>query len=281
MNQYDWPPVLDGTFLRDHGANQIAQGKFARVPILIGTNSDEASGLASAVGKVNTDDDFRRVIRGTISPTAAENLNKSTDAILDEALYVYPDVQRLGVPSLTTWPHVLRPGDAYAQEVGLQFRRRNAFVGDLLFGYLRRRANLAWSRYGVSSFAYRFDVTVNGVAAMLGAIHFQEAAFVFHNVHGNGYDINPFGDNATQYNHKARALADTMCAQWINFIADLDPNDHAPAAKTVWPVFTPQDGGGVGRSLVYGLDGPSVEWDDVRAEGMNWFMENDLGLVGN
>ncbi|KAG5926473.1 hypothetical protein E4U42_003272 [Claviceps africana] len=281
MYPYGWPPVLDGTFLLDHGANQIAQGKFARVPILVGTNSDEGSAFGSRLGVVNTDDDFRRAVISSISPTAPQNLNKSLDEILDEALHLYPNIQPLGVPSLATWPHVLQSGDDFAKEFGLQFRRRNAFIGDMLFLYFRRRANLAWSRYGIPSFAYCFDVTVNGMPPMLGATHFQEVAFVFHNIDGVGYEANPFGGNAPDYSAKARALADTMCAQWINFIVDLDPNGDAPAANAAWPVFALQDGDGVGTNLVFGLDGPSVERDDVRAAGVNWFIENDLGLVGN
>ncbi|KAG6206308.1 hypothetical protein E4U34_008274 [Claviceps purpurea] len=182
-------------------------------------------------------------------------------------------------------PHLLQAGDEYTQEVGLQRRRVNAFIGDMFFGYLRRRANLAWSRHGIPSFAYRFDVCPHGVPDTLGASHFQEVAFVLHNLNGEGYETNPFGGNDTQYTKKARALATTMCAQLINFIVHQDPSgpygsENEPA-NTTWPVFNPQDGGGSGRGMVLRLDGPSVELDDVRAAAFNWFIENDLGLLGN
>ncbi|KAG6081380.1 hypothetical protein E4U15_002921 [Claviceps sp. LM218 group G6] len=280
-----WPPVLDGTFLTDYGANQMANGQFAKVPILVGSNSDEGSFFGPMGGVANTDDDFRRTVQQVLSPTASGNINKSIHAILDDVLHLYPNVQSVGNPSLETMPHLLQAGDEYTQQVGLQRRRVNAFIGDMLFGYLRRRANLAWSRHGIPSFAYRFDVRPYGVSDTLGATHFQEVAFVFHNLDGVGYETNPFGGNDTQYTKKARALATTMCAQLINFIVHQDPNgprgsENAPE-NTNWPVFNSQDGGGSGRGMVLGLDGLSVEWDDVRAAAFNWFIENDLGLFGN
>ncbi|KAG6221519.1 hypothetical protein E4U26_005903 [Claviceps purpurea] len=280
-----WPPVLDGTFLTDYGAKQIANGRFAKVPILVGSNSDEGSFFGPMSGVVNTDDDFRRAVQQVLSPAASGNINKSIHAILDEVLYLYPNIQSVGNPSLQTMPHLLQAGDEYTQEVGLQRRRVNAFIGDMFFGYLRRRANLAWSRHGIPSFAYRFDVCPHGVPDTLGASHFQEVAFVLHNLNGEGYETNPFGGNDTQYTKKARALATTMCAQLINFIVHQDPSgpygsENEPA-NTTWPVFNPQDGGGSGRGMVLRLDGPSVELDDVRAAAFNWFIENDLGLLGN
>ncbi|KAG6008130.1 hypothetical protein E4U43_000213 [Claviceps pusilla] len=168
--QQSWVPVLDGTILPDFSANMMSQGKFARVPLLVGTNSDEGAGMGPFAGAVNTDDDFRRAIQRFISPTAAENLHRAITAILGEALYLYPDIQNLGIPSLKTWPHVVRARDEYAKQGGQQLRR---------------------------------------------------------------------------------------------------------------PVFAAQDGRGAGRGLVFALEGPRVAWDDWRTEGINWFMENDLGLVGS
>ncbi|KAG6098773.1 hypothetical protein E4U30_007550 [Claviceps sp. LM220 group G6] len=278
----NWVPVLDGNFLNNHSAKQIASGQFAKVPILVGSNSDEGAMFG---GVANTDDDFRGIVQQVFSPNASDNVNKSIHQIVNEVAYLYPNIQSLGIPSLQTMPHVLQAGDKYTQQVGLQRRRVNAFVGDVLFGYLRRRANLAWSRHGIPSFAYRFDVRPYGVPDTLGATHFQEVAFVFHNLDGVGYETNPFGGNDTQYTKKARALATTMCAQWVNFIVHQDPNgprgsENAPE-NTSWPVFNSQDGGGSGRGMLLRLDGPSVEWDDVRAAAFNWFIENDLGLFGN
>lgn len=130
-----WPPVLDGDFLTDYSANQISKGKFARVPILIGANSDEGTAFGSGKGPngspLNSDKDLRLAIQSFISPKAAENTGKPVDDILDEALSLYPNIQSVGVPSLQTWPHVLQQNDNFTQELGLQYRRGNAFFGDV------------------------------------------------------------------------------------------------------------------------------------------------------
>lgn len=70
-----------------------------------------------------------------------------------------------------------------------------------------------------------------------------------------------------------------MSSMWINFIVDQTPNsrDHHES----WPLFNSMDGGGAGRGIVFGVDNMSVELDDWRAEGINWLIENDLGLIGN
>ncbi|KAG6004398.1 hypothetical protein E4U21_001118 [Claviceps maximensis] len=283
--EHNWPPVLDGTFLNDYGARQIEKGEFARVPILVGSNTDEGAAIGPQAGVINTDDDFRKAIQNMISPAAADNLNKPLDEILDEALQLYPNDQSLGIPSLKTWPVMVQSDDEFAKMDGVQFRRRNAFLGDMYFGYQRRRANLAWSKFGIPSYTYRFDVTPNGIPAKWGATHFQEVSFVLHNIHGVGYVPDPFGGNDTEYTQKAVALSQTMCEYWINFMVDLDPNgcdgEQTPG-KTVWPEFASQcRDDGVGRGLVFELDGPSAAWDDVRVDGFAWFMENDLGLLGN
>lgn len=43
-----------------------------------------------------------------------------------------------------------------------------------MFQFLRRRANINWSKHDVPSYAYRFDVTVNGDPPYIGATHFVE-----------------------------------------------------------------------------------------------------------
>lgn len=126
-----WPPVLDGDFLTDYSANQISKGKFARVPILIGANSDEGTAFGPGKGPFNTDHDLRQAIQSFISPNAAENTGKPIEDILDQALYLYPNIQSVGIPSLKTWPHVLQRNENSTQQLGLQYRRGNAFFGDV------------------------------------------------------------------------------------------------------------------------------------------------------
>ena len=61
----------------------------------------------------------------------------------------------------------------------------------------------------------------------VGAVHFQEVAFVFFNTEGYGYpqnmNPNPMGGAGRPI---YVALAQQMVRMWISFINDLDPNAH-------------------------------------------------------
>lgn len=150
-----------------------------------------------------------------------------------------------------------------------------------MFHYLRRRANIAWSNAGLPSYSYRFDVTVNGIPTVTAATHFQEVAFVFDNTLGVGYDVNPFGGNNSA---AFPALAKTMSNAWVNFVTGLDPNGPQGLGipgLPAWPVYNVTSGGGVGKNVVFDAAGSYAEWDDYRAEGINWLIENSLSLFGN
>lgn len=77
----------------------------------------------------------------------------------------------------------------------------------------------------MNTYSYHFNVLVNGLDAEMGAAHFQEVAFVFHNVDGLGYDNvvaeNPFEGMPETFNE----LADVMSRMWVSFIATTDPNN--------------------------------------------------------
>lgn len=146
--------------------------------------------------------------------------------------------------------------------------------------YLRRRANIAWSNHGLPSYAFVFDVTVNGIPDYIAATHFQEVAFVFDNVNGDGYATNPFGGDQAA---ALVALAKQMSYAWVNFFVSLDPNgaDAGIAGVDSWPVYDATEGGGVGKSVRFAINESFVEWDAWRAEGMEWMRINSLNLFGN
>ncbi|KAK2776262.1 carboxylesterase family protein [Colletotrichum kahawae] len=281
VTAFPFPPVLDGDFIADYASSQLERGDFVKVPILIGCNTDEGSafgqGRGPNGGTVNTDDDFRYAVGTFIPGSVQETTGQSADELIEEVLKLYPNDQAQGIPSLETWPHVIQPGEEIAVLRGSQQRRTGAFFGDLTFQFTRRRANIFWSTYNVSSYAYRFDVTVNGNPPFIGSTHFVEVAFVFYNLNGDGYDVNPFGGNDTAYTEKATSLAKTMNSAWINFFAGLDPNGAPELAS--WPIY--ETAGGSGSDLVFGINGTEVETDDWRKEGMDWLIEHGLTVYGN
>jgi acetylcholinesterase len=83
---------------------------------LIGANFDEATALGRGRGPdgrgVDTDEEMRAAIAGIISPQAETNTGKLVGELVDELMYLYPDIQSIGVPSLETWPVVIRSNDS-------------------------------------------------------------------------------------------------------------------------------------------------------------------------
>ncbi|KAI1485215.1 Alpha/Beta hydrolase protein [Biscogniauxia mediterranea] len=275
-----WPPCLDGDFLADHPSNQLRDGRFPQIPILIGTNSEEGTAFGTGLGPngtgVNTDAEFISAIKTKyISETVLKSSGKSENDIVDAILALYPNIQSVGVPSLKSWPEVVTPETEDVEALGLQYRRTNALVGDVHMHAMRRLANAAWSKAGLPSWAYRFDVTVNGVPAYTAATHFQEVAFVFYNLNGDGYAENPFANEPDSY----KELALTMSTAWINFFTTLNPNGDA-ASPAWWPQYDTAVGGGVGQHMVWSANGSYAEMDDFRAEGINWIVEHALDIFG-
>ncbi|KAG8165356.1 hypothetical protein KVR01_005631 [Diaporthe batatas] len=279
-----WPPMLDGDFIADFPVNQLRDGRFPQIPILIGTNTDEGSGFGQGKGPngggVNTDDEMRAAVEAVMGPDAPTQTGKTLDQLVDEVLALYPDIQAVGVPSLDKFP-LIEPGDSIATELGLQFRRTGAFFGDFMFHYLRRRASIAWSNAGLPSYSYEFNVVSEGVPNYTGATHFAEVMFVFDNVNALGYDATtvPIAEEGPVY----VALAKGISNAWVNFITGLDPNGAGLDIDGLdaWPVYNATEGGGVGKDVFLDTNGSSVIWDSYRAEGINWMIENSLAAFGN
>ncbi|KAK0717450.1 Alpha/Beta hydrolase protein [Lasiosphaeria miniovina] len=280
LNVAIWVPAMDGDFIADFPSRQVREGKFPRVPILAGQNTDEGATFgqnrSASRGGINTDDELKESItRVILGP------NPDLPALLRDLLYLYPDIQAVGIPSLEKFP-VLTPEVREVTFLGLQYRRTAALYGDWMQAYQRRRGLIEWSNHGVPAYSYRFDVTTAGVPGYISAAHFQELTFVFYNLDGVGYTRNPF-ENALN-SHKA--LAKTMSNTWVRFFVEMDPtvgSSSGPrnARPVQWPVYDAKSGGGVGKNIVWAAEGVSYEWDSWRAEGINWMIQNSLSALGS
>ncbi|RSL83738.1 hypothetical protein CEP52_016633, partial [Fusarium oligoseptatum] len=128
-----------------------------------------------------------------------------------------------------------------------------------------------------------FNVTVNGLPPFIGATHFQEVAFVFNNLNGDGYSTNPFDGTGT-YSEKAKALAKTISSSWISFFANLNPNGRHNMGLSngqKWPVYAASSEAPDGDGIVFSLNENSIEVDDWRSGGMDWMNEHGLTVFGN
>jgi carboxylesterase type B len=267
-------PFIDNDFVATYPSIQLRNGDFVKVPLLIGTNSDEGNSF-SPRGVVNTDAQFLSMLNQTLYSAPP-----SISAIIS---YVYPNIPALGVPSFSTWPY--SPNSTIAKALGSQIRRVQAYFGDLAVNAPRRFANHQWASHGVESYSYRFDVTVGGLPAYVGATHFQEVSFVFNNTRGEGYAVNPFTANLTASESlKLQELSKYMSRSWVSFIVhDGNPNLHGLSGKPTWPAYSTANGA-LGDNIVWTTKGNEsgavVEVDAYRVEGMNFINENLLGVYG-
>ena len=128
LNVAVWLPAMDGDFIADYPSRQLRDGRFPRIPILVGQNADEGASFGQnksvSGAAINTDDEMAesasRIILGP---------GPNLPGLLTELLDLYPNIQAVGVPSLDKFP-VLTPEVPEASFLGLQYRRSAAIYGD-------------------------------------------------------------------------------------------------------------------------------------------------------
>ncbi|KAF2738424.1 alpha/beta-hydrolase [Polyplosphaeria fusca] len=251
-------PTVDGDIMPNYPTELLHSGRFAHVPHLYGTNSDEGTDNAPP-GIINTNQDIYDYLYGSTGYDFPAS-------VVDEILRLYPDDPAQGIP--------LNTGSERFAELGYQYKRIAAIVGDVFYHATRLDDARYYSKYS-STYIYRFntrpfqnntnatytDLTGSLAPAYKGVKHFSEVAFVF----GNPQYVGPWPEY--------RALSEQMSAQWINFITGGDPNGEAAPN---WPKYSD---GERGLNLVLqadgrGQNGSYVEEDTYRLAGreflINW-----------
>ena len=197
-------PVIDEDFIVQSPTTQLTNGQFFKVPILIGTNTDE--GTSFGPKGISTDAQFLSYLKGLTTD----------DSTLSTLEVLYPDIPKIGIPETFK----ARPGI----DLGLQYKRSSAVIGDSIMHAPRRFMNQIWAENDLPSYSYRFNVLPNGILSSAGSNHFKEVAFVFDNTDGVGYaelaGIDPFVNKPASY----KKLAGLMASMWSSFISTLDPN---------------------------------------------------------
>lgn len=244
-------PVVDGDIMPNYPTELLHSGRFAHVPHLYGTNSDEGTDNAPP-GVINTDKDLYDYLLGSTG-------YDFPSAVVSKIMELYPDDPAQGIP--------LNTGSERFEEQGHQYKRAAAIIGDVFYHATRLDDARYYSKHA-PTYIYRFNTRpfVNATNATYtdyvgslapaykGVEHFSEVAFAFANPHFVG----PWPEY--------KALSDDMSAQWVNFINEGDPNG---ANLPKWPTYNQ---GARGLNLVIqargrGYNGSYVEEDTWRLEG--------------
>jgi carboxylesterase type B len=242
---FGFDPTLDGPggLFPDIASRVLAQGKFARLPFIAGTNMDE--GTIFVPRTEITDDDLRNTIISNFSPPIVDPAVLAAAA--DKLLELYPADPALGSPFNT--------GN---QTFGLSanYKRQAAILGDVNFQGQRRSWIRTASNAGVKTFGYLFTQPQPNSSPSIGVSHGSEVPFV--------YGV-PSDNSAS-----ARRISSIMIDYWVSFANCLDPNDGHGNPRPVWAQYTPDN------QVLMQLNGDNTTLipDDYRKEQMD-FINSD------
>jgi carboxylesterase type B len=249
-----WYPVVDGDVIPAYPTELLHSGRFAHVPHLYGTNSDEGTDNAPAGGVINTDQQLFDYLKGSTG-------FGFPDSVIRKIMELYPDDPTKGIP--------LNTGTERFEEQGFQYKRIAAILGDVFYHATRLDDARWYSKYS-PTYIYRFNTkpwqnnpisTEGGNAPdYKGVSHFSEVAFVFANPSFYG----PWPEY--------KALSDELSAHWINFIAGGNPNGKD---LPNWPMYNSTASGSnlVLQANGRGYNGSYVENDTYRIEGREYLRE--------
>lgn len=182
----DYSPTVDGAVLPDEPAALFDSGHFARVPLIIGTTTDEAAVFALARSfPIKTRDAWR------------DHLAKRHPSVEAAVQAAYPAAADTEVPAAA-----------------------NRWVNDWFFHGPARAVARAVSARGVPVFLYSFSRVPPSPAGRFdrfGAFHSAEMEYVF------GTDSPP-GGKREPYGEVDRALVHAMSGAWLQFTKTGDPN---------------------------------------------------------
>ncbi|GAA5903990.1 hypothetical protein JCM8208_001753 [Rhodotorula glutinis] len=235
---FSWNPVVDGGIIPEYSSDSIRRNAFVKVPLLIGTNTDE--GTAFATKGIETDDE----LAASLQAYYPKLTNSSTARLLE----LYPNDPSEGSP--------FGSGDGLVS-TGVQDKRSNALTGDLRYIAGKRLLAEKYAAAGQPVFSYRFDQPAENTTLESGVPHFQEVAYVF------GVPYKTANTLGTRPGDKE--LSRLMQSQWISFIHDGTPNNHGIKDAPKWPDYRSSP-----TNFVYTRQQSTVEKDDFRQGGIDY-----------
>ncbi|MFO8057638.1 MAG: carboxylesterase/lipase family protein [bacterium] len=196
---FTWIPHLDGYALEQFPIQAIRSGEYNRVPLMVGSNRDEAKLFTLTMPGIRLAP--KSLIRWFVKDSGGEDLLPGI-----EQHYPYRDYNR--------------PADAVIDALG------DAMLGCKCYQAVQAAAPQQDVYY------YRFDYDRHFLPDMAGACHAFEIPFIF-----NTMDRPPVSNFMSNYHiKKANGLSRTMTDYWSNFAYKGDPNGEG---LKEWPAYNP------------------------------------------
>jgi para-nitrobenzyl esterase len=217
------PGVVDGKVLKESIGTALAAGRFARVPILNGSNHIEELLFVAGLGVAVSGGRFVPLNPREITDANYQQQIKSTLGVSDDRASAI----------VAEYPTSLYPNATVAF---------SALVGDANFACAALRAN-EWTSARVPTFSYEFadDAAPPRYAPIPAATHGSELAYLF--------DL-PNAPSQAPLSADQQHLAASMRAAWASFAATGNPS----TANVAWPRFN-----NAGRGLLLVSPQPQVD----------------------
>lgn len=220
---YAWGPVIDGEFLRELPYVAFQKGKFVRVPIMMG---DDTNG-------------------GTVfAPKTATTIPQVNGFLRDQFSF-------LTLSDLETIDNMYPNPNKTCPNVGCRWRQVSNAYGDMRYTCPGLKINELFATYGVSkSWAYLWNVEdPDQIKQGLGVPHTVELNAIFGPENVNG------GAPKSYYPGGVNAHAVTVVqGYWTSFIRTLSPNTHRVEGAAEWETYS----SGHKHRLVFGTGGTTA-----------------------
>lgn len=261
-----WRPIVDGDFLKNSPHHQFAHSQIARIPLLVGCNTDE--GMSTFQTAANTSTQLAASLQTTmgLSPTMAQEL---LALYPDDPSEPYPPYSQ---PTTLDWAAL---ADATGRPSGTMTRRGYAMGGDWSAMSGRRLTASRWGEAtgGAPVYSYRFDTDVHRFPLSSQgpgfSQHGADLSFDF------GLPYAPYTGNWPVANVSAlRSVSYAIRATWVSFAATGSPNYHGLEWIPEWPEYAESKQNMVWNGTLDNVLNIHVEDDTFRQDQIGWWMDH-------
>lgn len=236
-------PRPDGIALRASPEVLVANGQYAAVPMIIGSQEDEGTAFSLAQSNITTTDDL-------ISYLSTLYYHGATTAQITELVATYPASVAAGSPFNTGTSNEIYPG----------YKRLAALLGDISFTLMRRVFLKTAAAVNPSVPTWSFFGSFDYGTPILGTAHSSEQGQIFNGIQPGYY-------------------SKTIQSYYANFVYNLDPNDATggtsgnSAVAFSWPQWAS------GQQLLHFLkSNVALLSDNFRSTSYNFLSANLAAL---
>lgn len=260
-----WRPVVDGDFLKNSPYFQFANKQMAKIPLLLGSNSDE--GLSTFQTAANTSEDLSTSLQSTMGVNAT---------MAQEILDLYPEGEQYppySQPMDLDWINLTA---TVGTKSGNMTRRGYACGGDWSSMSGRRLTASRWNEAtnGAAVYSYRFDTDVHRFPLEKGlglgfSQHGSDLSYDF------GLPYVPYTPYFPLANVSAlHNVSYAIQATWLSFAATSNPNHHGLDWIPEWPEYTESKQNMVWNGTLDNTLNLHIENDTFREEQIGWWMDH-------